>query len=101
MKKVILSLVLLSSVNALAMGHDQDSVYSIYGSKAKKYFNKLPKVTSSCAYIENDVTVDGNTVDKVDLKIEGQSINSILCQHIGEQTYACEASTLWVSDACK
>ncbi|MGZ3743911.1 MAG: hypothetical protein ACXWRA_08665 [Pseudobdellovibrionaceae bacterium] len=88
---VMIAAVTLLTVQSFAM--PQDYFFSIYGKNAKKYFDKLPRQTSTCAYIENAVDAQGNTLDTIKLEIQGQQINSILCHLIGEQTYACEAST--------
>jgi len=101
-EKIILACFLtLATIPTFGMGNDKDYSFSIYGKKAVKYFNKLPKLNSKCAYIENKVDKDGNTDDNVKLVIQGQTINSILCVLVGEQTHACEASTLWISEPCK
>jgi len=101
MKTTFASIAILISANAFAMGNDQDYFFSIYGDKAQSEFTKLPKLTDSCAYIENKVDANGNTVDTIKMVIQGQQINSVLCRQIGEQTFACEASTLWNDGACK
>ena len=102
MKKLVVTLcVLMTAVNVFAMGSDQDYFYAMYGQNAKKHFDQLPKLTNSCAYIQNDTDANGNTVDSIKLVIQGNQINSIICRSLGEVTYACEASTMWVSDPCK
>jgi hypothetical protein len=83
------------------MGSNNDYFFSIYGAKAKAHFDQLPKLTASCAYAETEVDAKGNETDTLKMTIGGEKINSLLCRHIGEDTYACEASTLWVDGACK
>lgn len=94
MKLLITLAIGLAALQASAM--PQDYFFSMYGNNAKKYFDNMPKSTSSCAYIENK---DGET-EAIYLVIKGQKINSILCRQLGEQTYACEASTMLNSAAC-
>lgn len=102
MKQIALSLVLaLSAANAFAMGGNNDYFFSIYGAKAKAQFDKLPKLTASCAYAQTEGDDKGNQTDTLKMTIGGEKINSILCRHIGEDTYACEASTLWNDSACQ
>jgi hypothetical protein len=74
----------------------RDFAYSFYGKKAQTYFQLMTKNTTDCAYMENRA---GET-ERIYLVIAGQKINSILCRQVGEQTFACEASTLQNSKGC-
>src|SRR4051794_10157667 len=93
------TLAALTGISAQAM--PQDYFFPIYGAKAKALFDKLPKLTPNCAYAQNEVDASGNLVDSLKMVISHQQINSVLCQRVGEQAYACEATTLWNDSACK
>ncbi|MGZ3773223.1 MAG: hypothetical protein ACXVCY_02350 [Pseudobdellovibrionaceae bacterium] len=91
--KVAISFLLsMLSMKAHAM-RQQDYAFSIYGNAAQEYFKALPKVDANSAYAQNPTDKNGNTIDVLNIIIQGQQINSILCREVGEQTYACEART--------
>ncbi|MGZ3770828.1 MAG: hypothetical protein ACXVCP_15105 [Bdellovibrio sp.] len=94
LKKAAIGL-LFSVLSIKVSAMPRDYAFSIYGKTAQKYFAALPKLDAKTAYAENPIDKNGNTIDVLNIVIQGQQINSILCHQVGEQTYACEASTLW------
>jgi hypothetical protein len=86
-KAYVALIAILSATATFAM--PQETIYPITGEQAAEYFQKLPKITPSCAYGE-DVIIDKEPY-------------SVLCKQIVED-YACEVSSLIVAnpqDACK
>ncbi len=98
MKPSLLTIALISVLSATASAMPQDFAFSIYGEQAQQYFSVLPKLSDRSAYAENKSDSNGHTVDSLEIVIQGQQINSILCHQIGDQTFACEARTDWFSN---
>lgn len=85
--------------SAFASATSNDYSISFYGDTAQKIFQVSKKMNGSCSYVEaNDGDSLGKDVEKL---INDANINSVQCIFIGEQTYACEASTLWFSEPCQ
>ena len=93
--------VCLISLSASAMGRNNDYSTSFYGAEAQKIFNASKKLTDTCTYVQANASAQGNLGDILNKLIGDKNINSVSCVHIGEQTYACEASTLWFGNPCK
>jgi hypothetical protein len=100
-KAVLCLFVFGATTSVFAMSGEQDYSTSIYGKKAERLFNLLPKMKSACAYKQADSEKQGDLGPKVSAIVNDSNINSVLCMRIGESTFACEASTLWFSEPCK
>lgn len=100
MKFVIYALVIAATSSAFAMGQNDYST-PIYGHKAKKIFSLIPKLRAHCAYLEAGSEDQGNLGAKVNAIINDKNINSVQCKLVGEDTYACEASTLEYVNPCE